>query len=234
VVSYRDARGRAKTVRYYEEIGLLPPPPRGANGYRRYGKADANRLHVLRRIRLLGVPLSSAKTLLAGGADARCAEVQRELLALVDERVAALDREIAELQTLRASVEAYQQALASCAADERMPFSACLDMRCIALHGEPVGEEETVMDEDVFNSSIRKIFKTLGVTPSARSRSGTGGTPADGFSRAMKTCGQGDSDDRRAQFQVRVATTSNLGEAGTDRPQPSRSRLSPPSILRVM
>lgn len=132
---------RAKTVRYYEEIGLLPPPPRGANGYRRYGTADANRLHVLRRIRLLGVPLSSAKALLAGSADARCAEVQRELLALVDERVAALDREIAELQTLRASVETYQRALASCPADERMPFSACLDMQCIALPGEPVGEE---------------------------------------------------------------------------------------------
>ncbi len=30
----------AKAIRYYEEIGLLPRPPRGANRYRRYGPAD--------------------------------------------------------------------------------------------------------------------------------------------------------------------------------------------------
>jgi hypothetical protein len=30
----------AKAIRYYEEIGLLPRPPRGANRYRHYGPAD--------------------------------------------------------------------------------------------------------------------------------------------------------------------------------------------------
>lgn len=52
----------AKTIRYYESIGLLPQPSRGENSYRRYGVADVNRLCLLRRIRLLGLPLSLGQT----------------------------------------------------------------------------------------------------------------------------------------------------------------------------
>ncbi|HEU5438284.1 MAG TPA: MerR family DNA-binding transcriptional regulator [Ktedonobacterales bacterium] len=69
----------AKTIRYYEAIGLLPRAARGANRYRRYGLADVNRLILLRRIRLLGVPLDAARSLLAGASEARCVEVRTEL-----------------------------------------------------------------------------------------------------------------------------------------------------------
>src|SRR5438105_2809268 len=84
----------AKAIRYYESIGFLPSPPRAANLYRRYSMADVNRLNLLRRIRLLGVPLSAAKSLLVGATDARCLDVQQELLALVNERLKAIDQEI--------------------------------------------------------------------------------------------------------------------------------------------
>ena len=122
----------AKTIRYYESIGLLPRPSRGANSYRRYSAADVNRLLLLQRIRLLGVPLSEAKSLLAGATDARCAEVQDALLALVTDRLSALDREIAELHALRREVEGYQQMLETCHPDARESFSDCRDMSCIA------------------------------------------------------------------------------------------------------
>lgn len=123
---------RAKTIRYYESIGLLPRPPRGENSYRRYSAADVNRLLLLQRIRLLGVPLSEAKSLLAGATDARCAEVQDALLALVTDRLSAIDREIAELHALRREVEGYQQMLEICRPSEREAFSDCRDMSCIA------------------------------------------------------------------------------------------------------
>lgn len=124
----------AKTIRYYEDIGLLPAPTRGTNGYRRYSAADVNRLHLLRRIRFLGVPLSVAKPLLAGASDARCADVQHELLALTHQRLRALDEEIAELRELRAMVEGYQSALDACPPDAtEQLFSDCRDMSCIAL-----------------------------------------------------------------------------------------------------
>ncbi len=126
----------AKAIRYYESIGLLPRPLRGENQYRRYSMADVNRLNLLRRIRLLGVPLSAAKPLLVGATDARCIDVQQELSRLVHERLKAIDKEIAELQLLRAEVESYQHALADCQPDEYEPFSTCRDMSCIAVSSE--------------------------------------------------------------------------------------------------
>ena len=135
----------AKTIRYYEDIGLLPRPPRGANGYRRYGAADVNRLHLLRQIRFLGVPLSVAKPLLAGATDARCADVQQQLLALVHQRLQALDQEIAELHRLRTAVEGYQHLLDACPPDATdQLFGMCRDIRCIALPStDCLGQEET-------------------------------------------------------------------------------------------
>jgi DNA-binding transcriptional MerR regulator len=138
----------AKAIRYYESIGLLPRPSRGANRYRRYGLGDVNSVVLLRRMRLLGVPLSAAKPLLAGISDARCAEVRDELLALVDERLRAIDREIAELRLLRADVERYQRALADCRPDVDQPFHACLDMRCIAVPGDGADQQQEACDGD--------------------------------------------------------------------------------------
>ncbi|MBF6590870.1 MAG: MerR family DNA-binding transcriptional regulator [Ktedonobacterales bacterium] len=133
----------AKVIRYYEDIGLLPRPPRAANGYRRYGVADINRLHLLRRIRFLDIPLSVARPLLAGANDARCADVRNDLLTLVHQRVRALDQEIAELHQLRAEVEGFQRALAACSPDAtNQTFSACTDMRCIALPSHDHQNEE--------------------------------------------------------------------------------------------
>jgi len=123
----------AKAIRYYENIGLLPCPQRGDNQYRQYSLVDVNRINLLRRIRLLGVPLAAAKSLLVGATDARCIDVQQELLVLVNERLEAIDQEIAELQRLRVEVESYQHNLANCQPDEQEPFRSCNDMSCLAV-----------------------------------------------------------------------------------------------------
>jgi MerR family transcriptional regulator, copper efflux regulator len=126
----------AKAIRYYESIGLLPAPERANNGYRCYTQVDVNRLILLQRLQLLGVPLAALKSLLAGTSDARCSEVQHEVLALVHARLMALDQEIKELHLLREQVESYQSRLASCPTDEHQPFRACLDLSCLALGSE--------------------------------------------------------------------------------------------------
>jgi DNA-binding transcriptional MerR regulator len=136
----------AKTIRFYEEIGLLPRPPRGPNSYRRYSPADLNRLLLLRRIRLLGLPLSSAKPLLIGASDARCGDVQRQLLSLVEQRLHTIDQEIAELHSLRETVAGYQRVLAACPPADNSTFSDCSDMRCIAPEDD-AALEETCIDE---------------------------------------------------------------------------------------
>ncbi len=112
----------AKAIRYYESIGLLPSPARSANQYRHYSMADVNRLILLRRIRYLGVSLPTVKSLLIGASDARCVDIQQELLHLVKDRLGELDREIAELHLLRDEMERYQRKLENCHPDESEPF----------------------------------------------------------------------------------------------------------------
>jgi DNA-binding transcriptional MerR regulator len=54
-----------KTIRYYEEIGLLPPAPRTESGYRQYGDEDAERLEFIRSAQALGITLGEIKEVLA-------------------------------------------------------------------------------------------------------------------------------------------------------------------------
>ncbi len=126
----------AKSIRYYESIGLLPTQARSANTYRRYSMADINRLILLGRIRSLRVPFSEARTLLRGALDAQCTDIQQELLGLVNVRLVALDQEIAELHHLRHEIKCYEQKLEACHPDENEAFRTCHDMSCIALPNE--------------------------------------------------------------------------------------------------
>lgn len=66
-----------ETIRYYERIGLIPPPPRRGR-YRSYGREDVGRLGFVRRARELGFTLDEVRTLLglAGDGQAACAEVR--------------------------------------------------------------------------------------------------------------------------------------------------------------
>ncbi|MBR1024729.1 helix-turn-helix domain-containing protein [Bradyrhizobium viridifuturi] len=53
-----------ETVRYYEKVGLLPPPPRTASGYRSYDGAHERRLGFVLRARELGFSLEEIRALL--------------------------------------------------------------------------------------------------------------------------------------------------------------------------
>lgn len=124
---------KAKTIRYYEEIGLLPPAQRRESGYRCYGEADVNRLLLLRRIRLLGVPLTEIRQLLSGctASATTCADVQSTVLGLVSGRLIALDREIDELHLLREQVAGYHQQLAEYHQTMQQHPRICHDLSCI-------------------------------------------------------------------------------------------------------
>ncbi|MCC2607243.1 MerR family transcriptional regulator [Planctobacterium marinum] len=53
------------TLRYYEKIGLLTPPPRGANGYRRYSKENLNELKFIKLAQSVGFTLNEIKPAIA-------------------------------------------------------------------------------------------------------------------------------------------------------------------------
>ncbi len=55
----------AKTIRYYETIGLLPPPQRAANNYRYYTSVDVERLRFIASLRSLNFSLNDIAEILA-------------------------------------------------------------------------------------------------------------------------------------------------------------------------
>lgn len=87
-----------KTIRYYEEVGLVRPA-RAQNGYRDYRERDVHLLRFLQRSRSLGFSIEEARRLLAlYGDDQRHSEdVQR----MANGRMAEIDRKIEELMSLR-------------------------------------------------------------------------------------------------------------------------------------
>jgi MerR family transcriptional regulator, copper efflux regulator len=92
----------AKTIRYYEEIGLVRPALRAANGYRDYGEGDVRTLIFLHRARSLGFSVRECRGLLALYRDRHRASADVKAVAL--HRVGDIDRKIAELQAMRAAL----------------------------------------------------------------------------------------------------------------------------------
>lgn len=88
----------AKTIRYYEEIGLLKPD-RTQNGYRDYSAADVHRLRFLQRARGLGFSVEECRQLLSlyGDKERESADVKAIALAHLED----VERKVAELIGLR-------------------------------------------------------------------------------------------------------------------------------------
>lgn len=89
----------AKTIRYYESIGLLPPPARAENNYRFYGPQDIATLCFIQRARALGFTLKDVTSLLELWRDKRRASADVKALALG--HIRAVERRIAELESIR-------------------------------------------------------------------------------------------------------------------------------------
>ena len=102
-----------ETIRYYERIGLLAPPQRGANNYRSYGERHAERLQFIRHCRALDIGLADIRRLLefSNQPDASCGDINL----LIDEQ---LERVRTRLESLHA-LEHQLQALRSCCSGNR-------------------------------------------------------------------------------------------------------------------
>ena len=90
----------AKTIRYYEQVGVLPAPRRSGTGYRQYSRYDVHRLLFIRRARALGLSLANLKTLTAELDSEECLTMRPRLHALVMEQLRTVQRQIAEFHLL--------------------------------------------------------------------------------------------------------------------------------------
>lgn len=95
---------RVVTIRYYEQIGILPEPGRSAGGHRVYDRRHLERLTFIRKARELGFPLEAVRSLLdlaEGRDDASCEEVDR----IATKRLAEVKTKIADLAALEGTLE---------------------------------------------------------------------------------------------------------------------------------
>ena len=92
----------AKTIRYYEDIGLVRPK-RGQNGYRAFSKADVYKLAFLSRARSLGFSIEDCRSLMSlyEDRDRASADVRN----IASDHLDRITSKIAELQSLRRTLE---------------------------------------------------------------------------------------------------------------------------------
>lgn len=103
-----------RTVRYYEELGLLPDVRRRAGGRRVYGESQLQRLRFIQRLKALGLSLAEVRELNAvyaiGGSTRAMLERLDEVLA---RHLAELDGRITELAGLRDEIGKYRDHIAA-------------------------------------------------------------------------------------------------------------------------
>ncbi|MFQ5796489.1 MAG: MerR family transcriptional regulator [Candidatus Bipolaricaulia bacterium] len=94
-----------KTIRYYEEVGLLPRAKRTASGYRVYRPEDAERLKFIRKAQRLGLSLGEIREIIEirERGQLPCGHVRRLLVRKLEE----LDRHIEEMVSFRRDLERY-------------------------------------------------------------------------------------------------------------------------------
>ncbi len=116
-----------KTLRLYEQRGLIPTPARSDNGYRIYGDDAVRRARLVVGLRATGLSIAVIGEMIANAARG---EFRRELAGLLSERVRQLSEEIAVRQGQMDELEARYLALIE------TPRDAPGDCICRALNQE--------------------------------------------------------------------------------------------------
>lgn len=103
----------AKTIRYYEEIGLIHPDRRD-NGYRDFSDTHLHKLTFLARARSLGFSIEECRTLLALYEDR--SRASGDVKAIAQQHLRTIDAKLAELQGMR---DTLGHLVSCCAGDDR-------------------------------------------------------------------------------------------------------------------
>ncbi len=100
-----------KTIRYYEEVGLLPEPRRSESGYRLYSRYELDRLRLVKRAKLLGLSLAEIRRIVEYAIDGRCGIMKDRLLSLVETKLGEIDQKIEDLGIFRDNLRQYRSDL---------------------------------------------------------------------------------------------------------------------------
>ncbi len=144
------------TLRYYEQIGLLPPPARTDAGYRLYNDRDVDRLTFIARAKRLGCSLDEIRGLAQAWDQDRCGPVQHRLRSLVGAKVAGAETQMADLRAFTADLRAAATQLA------QEPVDGACDDSCACVAVSPTVMREPVTVEMGAKPVLVPIACTLG------------------------------------------------------------------------
>lgn len=99
----------AKTIRFYEEAGVIKPLAREENSYRRFSDRDIERLRLVKRARDLGLPLDDIKSIVSECIWRGCLEARQYVAARVPEYIEDINTRIYELQKLKKELQSLQK-----------------------------------------------------------------------------------------------------------------------------
>ncbi|GJL87225.1 MAG: MerR family transcriptional regulator [Minwuia thermotolerans] len=133
---------KVPTIRYYEDIGLLPEPERTAGNQRRYGKQQVDRLRFIRHCRDMGFPLTDIRALLdlSDDPERSCASADT----IARHQLQEVERRLASLASLRQELcRMIDQCAGGTVADCRVIESLADHAHCIAdRHTTPAPTEQ--------------------------------------------------------------------------------------------
>jgi len=130
-----------KTIRYYEDLGLLSEPERTESGYRLYAESDVERLRFILNAKALGLSLNEIKDIvdLWASGTAPCGHVSR----LLEDKLSMLDAKIQELTAFRDELRAYKDRIDSLGPQ---PGVACAHIAGVAAGEWHPSVSEPVID----------------------------------------------------------------------------------------
>ena len=131
-----------RTIRFYEAVGLLPPPQRTAHGYastghRLFAPDDLERLQFIRQARLLDLSLDQIRDLLEATDKGCCGSARPHLKTLIRGKLPELRRRMAELRRLERHLEDLQKRLPDAVPKAGRPCDGTVE-RCVPLSGPPL------------------------------------------------------------------------------------------------
>ncbi len=140
----------ANTLRYYEQIGLLPESPRTTAGYRVYDQRTLDRLAFVARAKQLGCTLEEITGLTTAWDGGRCGPIQDQLRQLVTDKISAAQQQLGDLMTFTSELQH-----AAIALERHRPDGPCdADCGCVT-------------DPDVTNDAATSQAVNLSTKPSA-------------------------------------------------------------------
>ncbi len=154
----------AKTIRYYEQVGVLPVPRRSATGYRHYSRHDVHRLLFMRRARALGLSLAHLKLLTAELDSGECLTMRPRLHALVTEQLRTVQQQIADFHVLERQLAQVLQRLQTAVPTHHADGCRCLDSDAPEAQ-EPFQRPSPLQKGKAMRTSTLEPFTILAPSP---------------------------------------------------------------------